>query len=216
MLGNFSSPNRTRVIEMLTDGSPNRPDGETTAVPLAYDAAWQLKDKGIIILTLGMGTACTPSKPTDCLNREVLDTMASEPTSNFALLLNSYESLAAMSLFISAQCKPVVAGFEPSPLPPPSPQPGQLAQPSPNPAHSPPPAQSPQPKCTTSQQCVAQEDLVPDTYVMYEMGACNQAAMAQLLQEYDCVELQPSCGSFQCSKHVPPEVAQQLRDSLNS
>eukprot|EP00667_Euglena_gracilis_P021390 EG_transcript_23396 len=85
---------------MLTDGSPNIPP--TDADGAAYTS--------VTIVTLGMGVACATSTSTNCLNRELLNTMASDPASSYSVLLLSYCSLSALPLFISSQCKAQIVG----------------------------------------------------------------------------------------------------------
>eukprot|EP00668_Euglena_longa_P027434 GGOE01034340.1.p1 GENE.GGOE01034340.1~~GGOE01034340.1.p1 ORF type:complete len:925 (+),score=137.32 GGOE01034340.1:33-2807(+) len=308
----YSSPNRTRVVEMLTDGSPNIPNGEADAEAAAFASAYMLKDAGVTIVTLGMGVACATSTSTDCLNRDVLNTMASEPSSSYAVLLSSYDSLSAMALFISSQCTAQIAGFDPSPSPipefspdpssspspaasplpspstspkaSPSPKPSAstspAASPSPKPSASPSPAVSASPKPSASPSpgasaspkssasprasaspwpstspwasaspwpsaspwasasplqspnaspspfaspspdgreiCKAQEALVPSDWLQQNVQGCDRDGVASLLRQYQCVELQPKCGTFQCSLHVPPSVILHIQTNCNS
>eukprot|EP00667_Euglena_gracilis_P003868 EG_transcript_3881 len=167
----YSSPSRTRVIELLTDGSPNVPRPDSAAEQAAYDSAYALKDAGVTILTMGMGIACATPTSTDCLNQGILNRIASEPASSYAVLLSSYSALKAMSLFISTQCQAKFAGFDPSPSPRPqfspeasaSPSPASLSPspfPSPLPEDSPFPSPSPDGKAF----CSTQEDLMPSDW----------------------------------------------------
>eukprot|EP00667_Euglena_gracilis_P000233 EG_transcript_233 len=106
VLSRYSSPGRTRVVELLTDGSPNLPTFNPDAA--AYTSAYALKDAGVVVITIGMGVPCPTGIPLsdDCLNREVLNTIASDPASSYAVLLASYDWLGAMSGIVSAQCTP--------------------------------------------------------------------------------------------------------------
>eukprot|EP00667_Euglena_gracilis_P001438 EG_transcript_1439 len=197
----YSNPNRTRVVELLTDGSPNRPTSNPEAA--AYNSSYILKDAGVVVVTIGMGIPCLNALSTDCLNQEVLNTIASDPDSSYAVLLASYDSLSAMSLFISSQCTPELDGFV-SPNPSPSPFPSG----SPSASQSPLPSPFPSPSPDAAALCAAYQP--PQAWKEEVVDGCDKATVVALLSNYECVELQPSCGTFQCAQFVPPGVRQQI------
>eukprot|EP00668_Euglena_longa_P009533 GGOE01011525.1.p1 GENE.GGOE01011525.1~~GGOE01011525.1.p1 ORF type:complete len:832 (-),score=94.81 GGOE01011525.1:683-2842(-) len=200
----YSSPNRTRVVELLTDGSPNVP--AKTAVADAYTAAYVLKDSGVTVITIGTGIECVTSTQTNCLNRVVLNTLASEPASSYAVLLDTYDSLTAVALFISSQCTTQLTAYIASMSPSPSPLP------SPSPSFSPLPSPSPD----GSAICKLQEDLIPSDWLWQLVQGCSRDTVANLLQQYECVELQPFCGTFQCSRHIPSGVFVEMLATCNT
>ena len=67
-----------------------------------------------------------------------------------------------------------------------------------------------------SELCLAQEALISKDWIQQNVGGCNKFGVASLLRQYQCVELQPSCGTFSCNVHVPPEVIVQIQQNCNN
>jgi hypothetical protein len=96
-----SSPSRTRVIEVITDGVSQLFPGDRISTMQTTRMAELQKSKGVILLAIGVGGGA---------NVQELESMASEPKESHWTNLGSFDSLTKLSEALSGSCVPEVPG----------------------------------------------------------------------------------------------------------